>query len=62
MRSRVLPDPEICRAKLAGFGDYTDCLVEHPIHCPHALSFGELFLCLHPQREEIVRRTAASKV
>lgn len=55
---RVLPDADACRAKDAGFGDYTDCLVTHPVQCPYSLSFGDGFLCRHPERREIVRRTA----
>jgi hypothetical protein len=56
---RILPDPAICRAKVAGFGDYADCLVKHPFECLHALRFGWGILCQHPQRKEIVRRTAS---
>lgn len=56
---RALPDPAVCRAKEAGFGDYTDCLMLHPVQCPYSLSFGDGFLCRHPQRREIVQRTAA---
>lgn len=55
----MLPDPAICRAKAAGFGDYADCLVENPFHCPHALHFGYGNLCQNPQRGGIVLRTAA---
>ncbi len=55
---RMLPDPTVCRAKPAGFGDYTDCLVAHPIQCPHSLSFGDAFLCRHPERKEIVLRSS----
>jgi hypothetical protein len=58
--ARVLPDPTVCRAKSAGFGDYADCLVEHPLQCRCALRLGDGFLCLHPQRNEIVMRTSAN--
>jgi hypothetical protein len=57
--ARVLPDPEICRAKAAGFDGYSDCLVDRPCECRHSLSFGNGFFCLHPQRHEIVMRTSA---
>lgn len=53
----TLPDPAVCRAKDAGFGDYTDCLVANPVQCPHSLSFGDGFLCRNPERREIVRRS-----
>ncbi len=58
---RALPDPSVCRAKHAGFGDFADCLVEHPTSCRYSLSFGDGHLCRHPQREEIVRRTLARR-
>jgi len=54
----VLPDPAICRARAAGFAGYADCLVESPIQCRHALSFGFGFFCRHPERDEIVKRAA----
>jgi hypothetical protein len=59
LRLRLLPNPKTCRAKPAGFGDYTDCLVECPFHCPYALPFGDGFLCRHPQKHDIVQRTIA---
>ena len=58
--ARVLPDPATCRAKSAGFGDYADCLVEHPFECPYAFGFGYGYLCQHAQRNEIVARTSAN--
>jgi hypothetical protein len=57
VRARVLPDVAICRAKVAGFGDCADCLVENSYHCPHALSYGGGCFCQHPQRGEIIRCT-----
>jgi hypothetical protein len=59
--ARALPDPARCRAKAnaAGFAGYADCLVESPIRCRHALSFGFGFFCRHPQRHEIVMRTSS---
>jgi hypothetical protein len=59
LRRRTLPDSVICQAESAGFGDYVDCLVNCPTQCPHALAFGDGFLCRHPQKHEIVLRTAA---
>lgn len=57
--ARMLPDPSICRARLAGFAGYADCLVEHPFECTYAVFFGLGFFCRHPERNEIVTRTAA---
>lgn len=54
----LLPDPAVCHARFAGFANYADCLVEHSYQCPHALNFAGGFLCRHPHRDEIVRRTA----
>jgi len=54
---RKLPDPAICRAKRAGFGDYADCLVHLPVECGYALRFGEGYFCQHPQRADIIART-----
>jgi len=54
----VLPDPKICQAKAAGILDFVDCLVRHPVNCLHALSFADRVFCVHPQRMEIVMRTA----
>lgn len=55
---RILPDPAVCAARTSGFGEYADCLVDHPHGCQHALPFGWGFLCRHPQQNEIVKRTA----
>jgi hypothetical protein len=54
---RQLPDPAICRAKPAGWGDYADCLVDGPYLCRFALPFGFRYLCLHPERAAIIART-----
>jgi hypothetical protein len=56
---RVLPDPGICRAETLGLADYAQCLVESPLECRHALSFGYRFLCRHPQWNAIAMRTSA---
>jgi hypothetical protein len=58
---RKLPDPAICRARRAGFGDYADCLVDAPQSCPYALSFGYRYLCQSPERAEIITRTEAEQ-
>lgn len=54
---RMPPNLQNCRAKLAGFGDYVDCLVARPGQCLFALAFGEGYLCRHPTRHDIVART-----
>lgn len=59
---RVLPDEGICRAKNSGFAaypDYADCLVDAPCECGHALHFGTRYFCRHPNRMDIVKRSAA---
>jgi hypothetical protein len=58
--ARTLPDQTICRVKSANFGDYADCLVEHPFQCRYALGLGGGFLCLHPQKNDFVMRTAVN--
>jgi hypothetical protein len=58
---RTLPDPAVCRAKLAGFGDYADCLVDAPFECRYVLGFGFHYHCLHPERAEIIARTKAAQ-
>lgn len=58
---RVLPHPEVCRAVEAGFGTFVDCLVGHSNQCRHAMAFGHGHFCLHPERDQIVKRTAERK-
>ena len=58
----MLPDPAICRAKIAGYASHSYCLVEKPSACQYALSFGFEFFCRHPEQDEIVTRTAAGAV
>ena len=55
------PDLNLCRAKLAGFGDYVDCQVLNPSGCLHALGFGGGHLCLHPERHQIVARAKTGR-
>lgn len=53
------PDLAKCRAKLAGFENYTDCLVKFGAVCEHAMSFGHGYFCRHPERDQIIARTKA---
>ncbi len=53
-------DTDRCRAKRSGSPRYDNCLVQYPF-CDHAFRFGLAYLCLHPQRTEIVARTEALK-
>jgi hypothetical protein len=55
---RALPDPGICRAEDADLAGYAACLVSNPVGCRYALSFGFTFFCRHPERDQIVTRTA----
>jgi len=47
---KPLPDPSICRTKDIGIKEFFECLVHCPQRCPHAVSFGQIFLCNHPDR------------
>jgi hypothetical protein len=58
LRKRVLPDPAICRARFIGYGAYGECLVDHAFECKFAISFGEGFICHHPEVRAIADRTA----
>ncbi len=42
---RSLPDTTICRVKSIGASEIFECLVDNPIECSHALSFGDAFFC-----------------
>lgn len=55
------PDHSKCQARRSGSPQYDYCLEANPIGCKRALSFGSSYLCLHPQRHEIVARTEAEK-
>ena len=50
----TFPDAKTCRVKLAGFGDYMDCLNKWGAQCPFSLSLGDGFLCRHPLKHEIL--------
>jgi hypothetical protein len=46
-----LPDPEICRTKyLNPYIIFSDCLVENPSGCEHAVNLGSGVRCYHPGR------------
>lgn len=52
-----LPDPELCRAQLAGFADRVNCITPRQWSCRYAIPFGLGYLCVHPDRFEIAART-----
>ncbi len=54
------PDIATCVARQSGAGNLVFCLSEHQAHCRHALSFGEVFFCRHPESGDIVARTVRS--
>ena len=53
-RNRVLPDKDICRVKSIGLKKYAECLVDSPVECKYAISFGYTFFCKNPKRKEII--------
>jgi len=59
--TRRPPNFKLCRAKLAGFGDYVDCMVAKPEQCIFSLAFGDSYLCLHSKRRDIAARTDAEQ-
>ena len=53
---RVLPDMRVCRA--ADLTDsFAECLVEKPVTCQYAMSFGYSDLCGHPGHNAITDNT-----
>ena len=56
---RTLPDVQICRVRDIGITDFADCLVQNPFECKYAPSFGNGFLCQHPDWKEICQKTRA---
>ena len=54
--ARALPDMQICRATDL-IPDFANCLVETPSACLYALSFGNGYLCKHPERDKIIANT-----
>jgi hypothetical protein len=57
---KSLPDPSICQTKHIGIEGFSECLVNCPHRCPHALSFGYAFFCNHPDRRSF--ETPASEL
>lgn len=55
-KPRVLPDMDICRAEDIDLEGYAKCLVDSPLECQYALSFGHGCLCTHPNREAIIQK------
>lgn len=49
---RGLPDPEICRTKDIHVKFFSECLVERPFECIHALALSGRFICNHPDRHK----------
>lgn len=41
-----------CQVRPSALRGYSDCLVEHPAECPHALNYDCGVLCLHPNSEQ----------
>jgi hypothetical protein len=54
------PDMEICRAEEMGMEQFAKCLVENPIICQYALTFGYGIFCRHPNRKAIIQNTTNS--
>lgn len=53
---RVLPDPNICRTKPIGeIKSFATCHVDAPFTCPHAMSYGNGYLCRHPTWKDFVK-------
>jgi hypothetical protein len=47
-----------CRVEGIGFNfEVVFCRSDDPRHCRNAMSFGNDFVCLHPQRQEILARS-----
>jgi len=54
--SRILPDPKICQTLPIGeIHSFATCLVEFPITCSHAMSYGKGYLCRHPNWRKFVK-------
>jgi len=58
---RHLPDPAICRGRIV-IHDSVECLVPSPADCHYALEYGGAYLCHHPDRADIAKRTKAKKI
>ena len=55
------PQPEkditTCRAERCGPGGNVICLIDEKYFCKHRLTYDMRYICLHPQRMEIVAKT-----
>jgi len=53
---RALPDPAICQTCPIGeINSFATCLVEFPITCKYAMSYGKAYLCRHPNWVKFVQ-------
>jgi hypothetical protein len=51
--ARVLPDPHICSLRVStGIPNLAHCVVECPVGCKYAVSYGLGYLCSCPQESE----------
>ena len=57
--ARPVPDVPDCRVRRSSVGNYVECLEDRSLRCADAISFGNDFLCLHPERETMIARTEA---
>jgi hypothetical protein len=60
-RRRLRPKPEVCRAKTLVHGKVVECVTPDGPTCCCALPFGDIRLCVAPEREEYVARTNAEQ-
>ena len=59
---KALFDINSCRAKATGVDDLVDCLAQQQARfCGHALPFGNVIFCLHPQKKDFVENTKKQK-
>jgi len=58
---KPLPDSSICRTRHIGIREFSQCLVNCPLRCPHAVSFGDKFLCFHPNRRSFEKPESEGK-
>lgn len=58
---RIEPNSADCQARMSGFGDYVDCLVDASRRCHCALTFGAGALCRHSARFQIALRSESVK-
>lgn len=55
-----LPNPAICRARVARWPGAVFCLVHDSANCKYARYFNDVAYCVHPRREAIIARTTAA--